>query len=225
VWVLGPPSKEGGRIHAWWGGRIHGARPPYIKLLSWGLSLCFPALLALPLSGEETRAPILFSYAPTNLFFSFLSHTRPPSGYQYLFYPEKLDPSAMDNWFQYNKEYDILICIPCGVVVMPGQGGGMNGHLVGSHGPSAKNFPLSHKERLELLELHEGWVLNPCPRMPEPGSSPIPHLPVREGFRCVKCPYLCGAEGTIEYHVRNKHGWVKKQGMSTSNLPLSWNSC
>jgi hypothetical protein len=81
-------------------------------------------------------------------------------------YMTQVDPLAMahiDDWLHYNEEYDILICIPCGVVVMPGGGGGLKGHLEGSHNGRASNFALSTNARRELLQLYEHQVLNPDP--------------------------------------------------------------
>jgi hypothetical protein len=121
--------------------------------------------------------------------------------------------SHTDDWFYRNEKYDILICIPCGVVIMPGHGGGVSGHLHSSHNGKAENFPLSTIERREILQLHQGRVLNPSPSMPDPEAPPIPHLPVHDGFYCLKCSYVCAAISTIKVHLRNEHGWFKKQGM------------
>jgi hypothetical protein len=35
----------------------------------------------------------------------------------------------LSEWFVYNEEYDVLICIPYGVVMMPGKRRGIRGHL------------------------------------------------------------------------------------------------
>jgi Orsellinic acid/F9775 biosynthesis cluster protein D len=109
--------------------------------------------------------------------------------------------SHTDDWFHYNEEHDILICIPCGVVVMPGHGGGVKGHLEVSHKGKSKNFPLSRKERGELFELHRERTLNPSPRMPDSETRPITHLPVWDGFHCLKCHYVCAALSTIQHHL------------------------
>jgi len=124
--------------------------------------------------------------------------------------------SVNDHWFHYNDEYDILICVPCGVMMMPGQGGGIQGHFNGSHHGRAERFPLSLEERRELFQLQQHRVLNASPRMPDPGSPPIHHLPMLNGFSCLKCPYICGTIGTIYYHICNQHSpWVKKDGKGT----------
>jgi Orsellinic acid/F9775 biosynthesis cluster protein D len=129
--------------------------------------------------------------------------------------------SQTDVWFHYNEEHDILICIPCGVVVMPDQGGGVKGHLEGSHNGKAKNFSLSPKERGELLKRHGGRTLNSSPQMPDPDTHPIPHLPVWDGFHCLECHYVCAALSTIQRHLWKEHKWLKKDGMgmlSSSSL-------
>jgi hypothetical protein len=127
----------------------------------------------------------------------------------------------IDNWFHYNEEFDILICTPCGIVVMPNQGGGVKGHLEGSHNGRSKNFPLSSKERRELVQLHGNRILKPNPRIPRHDSLPIPHLPVHSGVYCLKCLYACIADTMIQRHMREEHDWVKKDGMSTLTSPPS----
>jgi Orsellinic acid/F9775 biosynthesis cluster protein D len=184
-----------------------------MKFLSRAPSLRSPAFLRLSLCvrGGDTRADLatLFyvHHAPTNLFFSF--HTRRPTLYMF----------PTDDRFQYDKRYYILICVPCGVVVMPDQGGGVSGHLEGSHKGNGRNFPLSAKERGDLFQLHAGRILNSSPRMPDPENPPIPHLPVWDEFYCLKCPYVCAALSTIRHHLWKEHKWLKKNG--TGTLPSS----
>jgi hypothetical protein len=50
--------------------------------------------------------------------------------------------SEFTNWFSYNEEFDVLICIPCGVIIMPGKGGGVKGHLNFTHHSKAAQFAL-----------------------------------------------------------------------------------
>jgi Orsellinic acid/F9775 biosynthesis cluster protein D len=130
--------------------------------------------------------------------------------------------AELTDWFVYNEQFD-LICSPCGVVIMPGNGRGLKGHLDSRHHSKAKQFPLSTSKRRELLKLHEHRTLNPEPRSPEPDSPRIPCLPVLDGYFCLECPYICSALGTIEYHARKFHRWSSKKQDSSlpPELPLS----
>jgi hypothetical protein len=75
-------------------------------------------------------------------------------------------------WFVYNEKFDLLICIPYGVVIMPREGGGVQRHLEYSHHSKVDQFALSTSERQELLQLHEHHLLNHDPQTPAPESPP-----------------------------------------------------
>jgi hypothetical protein len=48
--------------------------------------------------------------------------------------------SELRDWFIYNEQFDVLIYTLCGVVIMPGNGGGVKGHLDSSHNSKAEQF-------------------------------------------------------------------------------------
>jgi Orsellinic acid/F9775 biosynthesis cluster protein D len=124
---------------------------------------------------------------------------------------------GLRDWLVYNEQFDLLICVPCGVVIMPGKLGGVKGHLEYSHHLNVERFALTKSERHELLQLHGQRVLNPRPFHPGPNSAPIPYLPVIDGFYYMDCPHICTTHGSIEYHSRHKHRWSSK---NNGNLPL-----
>jgi len=119
----------------------------------------------------------------------------------------------LSDWLSYNDEFDILICIPCGVVIMPGKSGGVDGHLEFTHHSKAEKFPLSTSSRRKLSQLHRGRILNSMPQTPGPDSNPVPHLPVLEGLYCLDCPYICRALATMERHARSEHKWSSKSSL------------
>jgi Orsellinic acid/F9775 biosynthesis cluster protein D len=128
--------------------------------------------------------------------------------------------SELTDWFVYNEQFDLLICTPCGVVIMPGKGGVVKGHLDYTHHSKAQHFPLSMSDRYKLLQQHEPRTLNPEPQNPDPNSPPIPYLPVLDGFSCLECVHLCSTLPSIEYHARKKHRWSsKKNGGFSPILP------
>jgi hypothetical protein len=131
--------------------------------------------------------------------------------------------SNPDEWFSYNTSLDILICIPCGTVVMPGRGGGVRGHLEYAHHAKVESFALSVEARRELCELHRNRLLNPTPLLPSSCSNPVEHLPVYVGLACKKCPYVCHTLSNMELHSRKDHGWSKRAvGKLTPHPYLYW---
>jgi Orsellinic acid/F9775 biosynthesis cluster protein D len=119
--------------------------------------------------------------------------------------------SELPDWFAYNKQFDLLICTPCGIVIIPGKGGGVKGHLDYTHHSKAQQFPLSNSDRHKLLQRHEHRTLNPEPRNPELNSPPIPYFPVLGAFSCLDCVHICSTLLSIKYHARKKHRWSSKK--------------
>jgi Orsellinic acid/F9775 biosynthesis cluster protein D len=118
------------------------------------------------------------------------------------------------DWFIYNNVYGVLICVPCGSIVQPGNGGGVHGHLNYSHNTNSKKFPLTTQERIELIRSHEQHELNPAPLHPTPGAPPLPHLPVVRALQCVDCEYVCCTSSSMEVHARKIHKWLKASGLT-----------
>jgi hypothetical protein len=121
----------------------------------------------MPHGGPGTNAPVpghALELYTRFLFFVFTRFHR--NGNVILIQTPRSRPSSVgaaptshtEDWFSYNSEYDVLICIPCGVAILPGRDGGVKGHLEGSHQQGAETLGLSAKDRRELCQIHEGRV-------------------------------------------------------------------
>ena len=117
----------------------------------------------------------------------------------------------IENYVKYNEEHSVLICIPHGYSLIPGDGIGR--HFQRYHGS------ISIETRKNIAEYAATLILKDPDDVVHPDSDegPIEGLKLEEnGFSCIyeDCDgYVCGTKGTMEQHCRDAHNWKLNDGI------------
>ncbi|GIJ88924.1 hypothetical protein Asppvi_007852 [Aspergillus pseudoviridinutans] len=103
--------------------------------------------------------------------------------------------------FTYNDAHRVWICRPCGYAVLISH---LQSHLATRHRkhPSAAT-PALRVPAQALMGRRPAWdpTQGACVP-PPPQSAPVPGLPVYQGYRCPRCPYVARALSNLPKHQR-----------------------
>jgi hypothetical protein len=106
--------------------------------------------------------------------------------------------------FSFLEDYQTWVCVPCGCGVRPQH---YAAHIRRFHADYS-HLNTGSKTRDVRDELLQKAPIDPdstCFKMPHAGISTLPHLPVRVGARCRRCPYVSVAKETMRKHCSSKH--------------------
>jgi hypothetical protein len=113
--------------------------------------------------------------------------------------------------FQYIPDYQIWICQACRYAVAPSR---LLAHLAKKHGHDYRTKTQIQRQQILEEMLKKPW-LDPWKeslRFPSPTSTPIPYLPIYQGYQCpsISCHYIAGAKSTVRRHLMAQHPEIPK---------------
>ena len=106
----------------------------------------------------------------------------------------------------YAADYKVVICIPCGHCIKPPP------YTIRHFKDMHSNWPLKIRKPL-IKHIDELCLVEPESLMYSRQSvPPVPHLPIFDGWDCLRCEYSCVSEGTMQTHAKTAHQWLKGHG-------------
>lgn len=109
-----------------------------------------------------------------------------------------LDPAIFPKLIEHFPEYGVLYCHACTQVYFPYQ---LDRHLAQTHNLAKMDRQpvVQYCQTLPMILAADALALS------RDNSSPVPFLPILEGFACSLCPFYSQNRGMIRAHINKVH--------------------